>query len=188
MTKKIISMPTGFNPSEWSRKTNCYMYAINYQKDNNPRDVGELSGNLIKDYYTVDEIKERLFEDMKMLNMEIKKATYEEECLENEWKIALFYREEDGDFHFLREDYHNRWSHKTKGRKPSNKDYSNATIIDRSLKNSCNVMLKPSQICNIVSILKFLVSFFKKSEIVGKDTPADFDKSKSFKLFSFNKL
>ena len=130
MTKKIISMPTGFNPSEWSRKTNCYMYAINYQKDNNPRDVGELSGNLIKDYYTVDEIKERLFEDMKMLNMEIKKATYEEECLENEWKIALFYREEDGDFHFLREDYHNRWSHKTKGRKPSNKDYSNATIID----------------------------------------------------------
>ena len=49
MTKKIISMPTGFNPSEWSRKTNCYMYAINYQKDNNPRDVGELSGNLIKD-------------------------------------------------------------------------------------------------------------------------------------------
>ena len=49
MTKKIISMPTGFNQSEWSRKTNCYMYAINYQKDNNPRDVGELSGNLIKD-------------------------------------------------------------------------------------------------------------------------------------------
>ena len=41
MTKKIISMPTGFNPSEWSRKTNCYMYAMNYQKDNNPRDVGE---------------------------------------------------------------------------------------------------------------------------------------------------
>ena len=75
MTKKIISMPTGFNPSEWSRKTNCYMYAINYQKDNNPRDVGELSGNLIKYYYIVDEIKERLFEDMKMLNVEIKKAT-----------------------------------------------------------------------------------------------------------------
>lgn len=65
-----------------------------------------------------------------MLNVEIKKATYEEECCEDEWKIALFYREEDGDFHFLREDYHNRWSHKTKGRKPSNKDYSNATIID----------------------------------------------------------
>lgn len=130
MTEKIISMPIGFNPSKWSRKTNCYMYAINYQKDNKPRDVGELSGNLIKDYYTIDEIKERLFKDMKMLNIEIKKATYEDECLENGWKIALFYREEDGDFHFLREDYHNRWSHKTKGRKPSNKDYSNATIID----------------------------------------------------------
>ena len=64
MTEKIISMPTGFNPSEWSRKTNCYMYAINYRKDSKPRDVGELSGNLIKDYYTIDEIQERLFMDL----------------------------------------------------------------------------------------------------------------------------
>lgn len=130
MSSNIISIPNGFSPGKWNRKQNCYMYAINYQKDNKPKDVGELSGKIVKNYYTIGEIIKRLFEDMNFLNVEIKKISYEYECKENEWKIALFYREEDGDFHFLREDSHNRWSHKTKGKNPSDKDYSNTTIID----------------------------------------------------------
>jgi len=55
-----------------------------------------------------------------------------------------------------------------------------------SSKKSFNVILKPSHICNIVSILKFFVSFFRKSDIVGKDIPAALDKSQSFILFCFN--
>ena len=38
----------------------------------------------------------------------------------------------------------------------------------------------------MVYILKFLVSFFRKSDIVGKDIPAALDKSQSFILFCFN--
>ncbi len=55
-----------------------------------------------------------------------------------------------------------------------------------SSKKSFSVILNHSQICNMVSILKFLVSFFRKSDIVGKDIHAALDKSQSFILFCFN--
>ena len=59
--------------------------------------------------------------------------------------------------------------------------YSEMTSSKRgSSKKSFTVILNPSQIWSIVSILKFLVSFFKKSEIVGRDIPAALDKSQIF--------
>lgn len=138
---KQIQKPNGFHPKEWKNRLiyNCYMYAINYTGKNPKEDPGEFSGYQIKDSYTNFELRERIFNDCALLGLKIRDTTYDEEIKEGEWKIALFIKYSDDedeipfDFHFLREDSHNRWSHKFKHDYPICTDYTHMTIIDPRL-------------------------------------------------------
>lgn len=128
MNKKIK-----FKPREWktSIDANCYMYALNYRK-RKLDDVGKISGLESKDYYDDEELIERLIKDCQVLGLDIRKSTYYEETKEGEWKIALFSTHdiEGYDFHFMREDECNRWSHKFRNKYPKKVDKSHVTIID----------------------------------------------------------
>ena len=131
-----ITKPERFNPKEWKDfiKHNCYLYAINCKSNREIEDVGEIAKIKTKPKYTDNELIERIFFDIQELGFSIRKSTYEEECNKNEWKIAVFSsKSKEYDYHFMREDSHNRWSHKYRGELPSNKDLGARTIMDPRL-------------------------------------------------------
>ena len=119
----------GFKPMDWNPKCSCYDYAINYPEPINY--VGELSGfsGDIKSL-TNEELFERLFCDMECLGIKIRKAKYNTKCRKREWKIAVFVEEGDYDYHFMREDSHNSWSHKFRDEYPKRTDLIGRIITD----------------------------------------------------------
>ena len=75
--------------------------------------------------------------DMTEEDIYVREASYEETPSDWEWKICLFVvdtgNKEEYDYHFMREDRPRRWSHKFRGKKPTDKDIYGATITDPRL-------------------------------------------------------
>ncbi len=128
-----IRKPTGLNPK--NRRLDCYAYACNLNK---PQDyIGQIAGYEDKDVFSKEEVIERLIADMIEKDVYVREASYEETTSDWEWKICLFVveteDEEEYDYHFMREDTPRRWSHKFRGKKPTDKDISGTTITDPRL-------------------------------------------------------
>lgn len=128
-----IRKPNGLNPK--NRRLDCYAYACNLNK---PQDyVGQIAGYEDKGVFSKQELVERFIADMLEKDIYVREASYEETPSDWEWKICLFVvdtdNEEEYDYHFMREDNTRRWSHKFRGKKPTDKDISGATISDPRL-------------------------------------------------------
>lgn len=128
-----IRKPNGLNPK--NRRLDCYAYACNLNK---PQDyIGQIAGYEDKDVFSKEEVIERLIADMIEKDVYVREASYEETTSDWEWKICLFVveteDEEEYDYHFMREDNPRRWSHKFRGKKPTDKDISGTTITDPRL-------------------------------------------------------
>lgn len=128
-----LRKPTGLNPK--NRRLDCYAYACNLNK---PQDyIGQIAGYEDKDVFSKEEVIERLIADMIEKDVYVREASYEETTSDWEWKICLFVveteDEEEYDYHFMREDNPRRWSHKFRGKKPTDKDISGTTITDPRL-------------------------------------------------------
>jgi len=98
--------------------TNCYSYAIGstYEYLELYR-IGAICGKkpINQQYFSIEEIRELLFEDFKVLELNIEESSQEEQIDKNQYKIALFVKiyadKKIHDFHFLR--YENGcWSEK----------------------------------------------------------------------------
>ena len=128
-----IKKPNGLHPKK--RRLDCYAYACNLNK---PQDyVGQIAGYEDKDVFSKEEVIERLIADMLEEDVYVREASYEETPSDWEWKICIFSvdttDENEYDYHFLREDQPRRWSHKFRGKKPTDKDIYGATITDPRL-------------------------------------------------------
>lgn len=128
-----IRKPNGLNPN--NRRLDCYAYACNLKK---PQDyVGQIAGYENKYVFSKEEVIERLIADMLEEDVFVREASYEETPSDWEWKICLFVADteakEEYDYHFMREDKPRRWSHKYRGKKPTDKDIYGTTITDPRL-------------------------------------------------------
>lgn len=133
---KKLKKPTGFNPDNYPvKEADCYAYAINFDKSIDY--VGKIAGFKNKNYFSKEEIINRLISDMEKMNVFVRESSYEEELSEWEWKICVFYvkngQNDEYDYHFMREDQKGRWSHKFRNKKPTDKDMDLQTIIDPRL-------------------------------------------------------
>ena len=115
-----------YNSSNVRNNTNCYSHAIGstascielYR-------IGAICGKkpINQEYFSIEEIKHLLYEDLKVLELEIQESSEEELLNDNQYKIALFIKiyadNKIHDFHFLR--YENgQWSEKRKTHFPIN--------------------------------------------------------------------
>lgn len=113
-----------YNTTITRENTNCYSYAIGstcsylqlYR-------IGAICGKkpITQQYFSIEEIRDLLLEDFKVLNLKIEESSEEEIVEENQYKIALFVKiyadNKIHDFHFLR--YENGiWSEKYKSQFP----------------------------------------------------------------------
>ena len=109
---------TVYNSTQVRNNTNCFSYAIGssacylelYR-------IGAICGKkpIDQQYFTIEEIKQLLYEDFKTLELKIEESSEKEEVGENQYKIALYVKiyadNKIHDFHFLR--YENGvWSEK----------------------------------------------------------------------------
>lgn len=113
-----------YNSSTLIDNTNCYSYAIGsiapylqlYR-------IGGICGKkpIDQEYFSIEEIKQLLYEDFQVLNLKIEESSEEEKVKDDQYKIALFVKiyadSKIHDYHFLR--YENgEWSEKYRGQFP----------------------------------------------------------------------
>ena len=121
--KKTVHLPLNFldyNSTNVRDNTNCYSHAIGstlpylefYR-------IGAICGKkpIDEKYFSIPEIEEFLFEDFKVLNLQIEKSSKMEELSNDYYKIALFVAiNNEGniwEYHFLRND-EGKWTEKRK--------------------------------------------------------------------------
>lgn len=119
--KKLVhqkSDTTLYKNTNVRNNTNCYSYAIGSTFSYLPLyRIGAICEKkpIDQEYFTIEEIKELLYEDLKVLELQIEESSEEEQINDNQYKIALFVKiyadNVIHDFHFLR--YENGdWSEK----------------------------------------------------------------------------
>ncbi|MBR3613911.1 MAG: hypothetical protein IKL55_01885 [Clostridia bacterium] len=97
---------------------NCYSYALGLLYDVTFLNPGQISRMQLQKQYTDQELLERVFSDIHVLGMGIRKSTLEEEILsDNEWKIAIMntdtsFSQERYDYHFLKQNTNKQWFQK----------------------------------------------------------------------------
>jgi len=109
-----------YNNSSIRNNTNCYSYAIGSTASYlQLYRIGAICEKkpIDQQYFTIEEIKELLYEDLKVLKLQIEESSEKEQINDNQYKIALFVKiyadNRIHDFHFLR--YENgEWSEKYK--------------------------------------------------------------------------
>lgn len=105
---------------------NCYGYGLGAEyNENNYKifpenedeeyiyNLGCISGS--KPARNIKEAERNFMADMKVLDILVRKSYLEERIQNGEWKVVLFYDQEDPDsynFHFARQDVDGTWSHK----------------------------------------------------------------------------
>lgn len=105
---------------------NCYGYALGaeYSEDyykifpkNEDEEyiynLGCISGS--KPARNIEQAERNFISDMKVLGIFTRKSSLEEQICDEEWKVVLFYNDEDSDsydFHLARQDANGEWSHK----------------------------------------------------------------------------
>lgn len=125
--------------------TNCYAFGLNLDLSYDEiyydaiiYNVGFISGKS-KDYYTIRELKDALFSDMKLLNIDIEEIDPTQNIKNSEWKLAMYktpcFVDDDGDlitdFHFVRQNPGGLWLHKDGfSCNISNNDYHKNPIIN----------------------------------------------------------
>jgi len=115
-----------YNSSNIRNNTNCYSYAIGSADSYiELHRIGAICGKkpINQEYFSIEEIKYLLYEDLKVLELEIQESSEIEQIKDNQYKIALFVKiyadNRIHDFHFLR--YENgEWSEKRKKQFPIN--------------------------------------------------------------------
>lgn len=121
--KQLLSTnnyPTHFNPELWEaifERTNCYAYALNsYLADPLPGNTiyypGAFSGEDILYYYHNIVFFNRFKSDIKNLGFILLKSTLEDTLKKDEHKILVSIRNDNCDYHFMRQDSDGFWSHK----------------------------------------------------------------------------
>lgn len=101
-------------------KGNCYAYAIGskYEESDTYYDreyiynLGSISN--LPDPATSKEAENAFIADMKVLDISVRESYLKEKVKKGEWKIALFFEEDNNfhDFHFIRQDEDGKWSEK----------------------------------------------------------------------------
>ena len=107
-----------YNSTYIRENTNCYSYAIGstapylqlYR-------IGAICEKkpIDQEYFSIEEIKQLLYEDFKVLGLAIEESSEEEKINDNQYKIAIFVKiyadNKIHDYHFLRYE-NNEWSDK----------------------------------------------------------------------------
>lgn len=100
-----------------SGKYNCYAHIWGFDKseieqfpDYEVFDIPGFSGFEFEYPENEEELVRRVFQDMKLLGVDIKVSSINEPLKKDEWKIAIYYS--NYDFHFMRQDRDGTWSHK----------------------------------------------------------------------------
>lgn len=120
-----------YNSTGIRNSTNCYSHAIGstlpylelYR-------IGAISGKkeIDHEYNSIEEIKQLLFSDFKVLNLQIEESSEEDELLENQHRIALFVAISNNgkiyEYHFLRLN-NGEWTEKRKNL-PCTEFYNNS--------------------------------------------------------------
>lgn len=114
-----------YNSNLIRENTSCYSYAIGSTVPYlNLHRIGSISGKkpIEQEYFSIQEIKQLLFEDLKILDLEIDESSEKEEIdNDNQYKIALFVKiyadKKINDYHFLRMD-NGEWTEKYRGMFP----------------------------------------------------------------------
>ena len=137
--KELINVRPNIETWVNTYTTNCYAYALGLdvpESDickNAYYIVGTLGG-FVSDTYTfvLPNIMSRLELDLKYLELEYEFVNPYSNIKENEWLIAVFSNiYNDSDFHFLRKDFENYWTHKPGWRRnPCNCDSEMQIIKD----------------------------------------------------------
>lgn len=137
MRRVTIKVPKNECNKKWKRwiKANCYLYAINYQSNTDGSDPGDIAGlPSLSNFASNEEIFKRIKKDLKTQGICVRKCKYNYQCKSNEWKIALMVGKDEEfheyDYHFLREDKVQRWSHKFRNTLPRKTDDFGQTIRD----------------------------------------------------------
>lgn len=115
--------PPSIDPREEEKRwcyfdqANCYLYAISLLYDTPKLDPGEIAGLERKDYYSDEELVERVIADMNSMGLDFRESSLGEfvEDWTCSWKIAILNCETNSanyDYHFLREDRNMVWSQK----------------------------------------------------------------------------
>ena len=128
-----IRKPNGLNSKNC--RLDCYAYACNLNK---PQDyVGQIAGYEDKEFFSKEELVERLIADLMEEDIYVRQSSFEEITSDWEWKVCMFIvnttSKDDFDYHFMREDQPRRWSHKFRRQKPKTTDLCGVTITDPRL-------------------------------------------------------
>ena len=138
-----------FEPEKWNKnKTiklthNCYAYALDIidksilkdaKKIKNKSDlkqlkpqVGRFSGKFdCHCKYTRDKIRRRLLADCKYVQF----LKINQPCPSGFYKVMVFFRDDNEDYHFYRQDSNKMWSHKDGHLNATNKDEQGRLIYD----------------------------------------------------------
>ena len=184
-----------YDPEHWNNNYkikethNCFAYAFNINDDrqmnkcNDPNcDVPFVQPGIAAGYpkfrssrpKTCPNMMARLIGD----NPNIKMATFEEKCPIGTSKIALIV-DENEDYHFLRQDSNNLFSHKPGARKVTNKDAAGRLIYDPALadynyKKNSNGYLNYDTFCSYICVpritpVRLKVGGAKKQEKTRKN-------------------
>lgn len=96
---------------------NCYAHIWGLDRDeieqfpeNEVFDIPGFSGLEFEFPVNEEDLVQKVFQDMDLLDVDIRISSVDEPLKADEWKIAIYYS--DHDFHFMRQDSDGTWSHK----------------------------------------------------------------------------
>ena len=102
---------------EVAGKYNCYAHIWGLDKgeieqfpENEVFDIPGFSGLEFEFPSSEEDLVQKVFQDMDLLDVDIRISTVDEPLQADEWKIAIYYS--DHDYHFMRQDRDGTWSHK----------------------------------------------------------------------------
>lgn len=119
---KNNTYPLKYDYSFAYKEGNCYSYALGsyyeesyclFSEEEYIYNLGCISDS--SPATTKQEAERNFINDMKILQILVRKSSLDEQLKENEWKVILFYDDafiDSYDFHFARQDSDGNWSHK----------------------------------------------------------------------------
>lgn len=122
--------PQEFNPREWEayKGAGCYPYALGIKTDEAFL-IGDLIGRRVTHHNTEEEILEVLMIELEEMGFEVLECDTMDIAEEGCFKIYLEINQ-NGEYHFLRQDSDGIWSHKAPDHLPHRKDTAGYEIID----------------------------------------------------------
>lgn len=132
--RKIINdnqYPMKYEPAEWAKnypKSDCYTYAIGLKMDIALL-IGDIIGKRVTSHDSYEVQKSVFMEEMEALGFHVRECETGDKTQKGEFKIYIEFNPK-GEYHFLRQDEDNLWSHKLFGNYPKRTDQAGYIIED----------------------------------------------------------